>query len=543
MFATIHDAKSQCEEYIWIYVKVVEGCESGDEETPLPNVGVHMVNYDGLTGTPPKPGPTTSPNWGYTSSGGWAGTRLCCDQEEVALWFKPPGASEYRESFVLIDLSDYGCGEASYAYLTVNLIDDFEIRKWDGCGNGTSYIPHGPLQTGNDVCAENYYINIPNQFYSDEYASVLRIEKVNRTTGAKQLIVETSPTCLTDLAGMDDFQQNQDEIYADECEDIQGNYLKLFYNLHDYMGNFFDCEETIYLDVSLGIKCCNGDGLINWHTGYLNYESAVPQADLDFNYKVTPTAEAYSNGTVYDNGTQGDGIVLNIDQDYCGQADGPVIGDVFGQIHLEVYEIYEECIESITLKLYKYNSCDFSIDCDYETDSSCDIDGDFDCDIDDLVANGDVTYIGSADLTQNYISSPQSNEMTYTLSQIKGSAFDMNSCYFTELIYETTCNKISHGGRFRTNNCSWCKIEKDAATTVNMFPNPTSDFLFIEFDKPLLNTGRIEIINLYGQKVYDSKLERDTKLFKYDMSEYTPGVYLIHTKSANIDETTKIIIH
>jgi hypothetical protein len=60
---------------------------------------------------------------------------------------------------------------------------------------------------------------------------------------------------------------------------------------------------------------------------------------------------------------------------------------------------------------------------------------------------------------------------------------------------------------------------------VNIFPNPSSEFLFIRSNQRINN---ISIKNILGKEVYRKQFESDQELIKIDISNLSKGVYLVY---------------
>lgn len=73
---------------------------------------------------------------------------------------------------------------------------------------------------------------------------------------------------------------------------------------------------------------------------------------------------------------------------------------------------------------------------------------------------------------------------------------------------------------------------------IKVFPNPTSQFLFVSH--PELNAFGIQIVDLNGKQVYSGTISKEQPL---DVSNYSQGMYLvtIENKTTNQKNTYKII--
>jgi len=70
---------------------------------------------------------------------------------------------------------------------------------------------------------------------------------------------------------------------------------------------------------------------------------------------------------------------------------------------------------------------------------------------------------------------------------------------------------------------------------VDVFPNPTSDFLTVDFSKLNLKNPKIEIRNIVGSqmRIFEEKLSKGKH--RVDVKGYPPGYYLVIVK----DDRTK----
>ncbi|AWM12838.1 hypothetical protein DI487_02435 [Flavobacterium sediminis] len=84
-------------------------------------------------------------------------------------------------------------------------------------------------------------------------------------------------------------------------------------------------------------------------------------------------------------------------------------------------------------------------------------------------------------------------------------------------------------------------LHNEAFTTdsLNIYPNPTSDFITITDSKGDFNQGQITIFNLLGQTVYQNNLESNT--LKIDLSDLDSGAYFVKVTTSRKEYLTKII--
>jgi hypothetical protein len=66
-----------------------------------------------------------------------------------------------------------------------------------------------------------------------------------------------------------------------------------------------------------------------------------------------------------------------------------------------------------------------------------------------------------------------------------------------------------------------------------VYPNPASDYLFIETDENSQANGELTIVNQSGQIVYQNHTTKDALSSGICVSNFTPGNYLIQLKTEN----------
>jgi len=75
-------------------------------------------------------------------------------------------------------------------------------------------------------------------------------------------------------------------------------------------------------------------------------------------------------------------------------------------------------------------------------------------------------------------------------------------------------------------------------TTIRVFPNPSSEFLNIQYDAPLVE---VELINVSGQIVFSNKTDFSTTR-RISISKYQPGIYFVKAKTNDGDTFLKRVI-
>lgn len=74
------------------------------------------------------------------------------------------------------------------------------------------------------------------------------------------------------------------------------------------------------------------------------------------------------------------------------------------------------------------------------------------------------------------------------------------------------------------------KMNNDPKVKVEVFPNPTSDFLTIDLSKLELKKPKIEIRNIIGSKMEMVSEDLGNKRHRVDVTSYPRGYYLVLVK-------------
>tara|TARA_A100000171_G_scaffold423_1_gene661 strand:- start:3873 stop:4250 length:378 start_codon:yes stop_codon:yes gene_type:complete len=74
------------------------------------------------------------------------------------------------------------------------------------------------------------------------------------------------------------------------------------------------------------------------------------------------------------------------------------------------------------------------------------------------------------------------------------------------------------------------KMNNDPKVKVEVFPNPTSDFLTIDLSKLDLKKPKIEIRNIIGSKMEMTSEDLGDKKHRVDVTSYPRGYYLVLVK-------------
>ncbi len=78
---------------------------------------------------------------------------------------------------------------------------------------------------------------------------------------------------------------------------------------------------------------------------------------------------------------------------------------------------------------------------------------------------------------------------------------------------------------------------------VSIFPNPTNDFVRIDFGKKLDNESSIELINSLGQTVFSKKINRQTQVEEVNVSNFPNGIYFIKIKNEQSEMVRRIMVN
>jgi uncharacterized repeat protein (TIGR01451 family) len=75
---------------------------------------------------------------------------------------------------------------------------------------------------------------------------------------------------------------------------------------------------------------------------------------------------------------------------------------------------------------------------------------------------------------------------------------------------------------------------------INIFPNPSSETTFIQFDKPI--TGQLQIVDVTGKLIFKTELKNDI-LQSISVANWAKGAYFATIQTENIRKTLKIIAY
>jgi Secretion system C-terminal sorting domain/Two component regulator propeller len=84
-------------------------------------------------------------------------------------------------------------------------------------------------------------------------------------------------------------------------------------------------------------------------------------------------------------------------------------------------------------------------------------------------------------------------------------------------------------------------IKTNSRIDYQIYPNPTSSSIFVDFNNTSFKEMKISITNLNGKILYFNCLRNTISNLRIDMNDYPNGVYLINIQSENITFMDKII--
>jgi hypothetical protein len=500
------------------------GPASGTEVgAPYPNVGVKIKPYNPQVGGPQKPHPTAQPNQTSNQNGSIYFSSLSCSTGSFSLHYKIGGVWMDYYSILEVDCTD---GQSSY-FNTVKLPSDFSIREWLSCDEGTRFLPHGPFahEAG---CEQGLDIHIPNHFFSgtgdDAHEFILDVNRVNRNTGQVSDYATYSFTADDDAAGKLG-AANEPYVYLDNCSSGSSTLYISFDEFMEANSGSFECGESIDLDVSLGVRCPTPDKIPVWSLAWVDYTFNTLNSPFQFVFKTRPSVDA-QNGAPYQNGDPNDGILLNIDTDPNGSGQGPLLGNASATIQVEVDNSQLDCIESVEVYLYEYESCSAVFD-----------------PVNGLVSPGP-GLTNPFDITNQFTPTNSFADVIFS-TDILGGELNQNTCYYVELVAESVCGStFETGGRFQTGSCSYCREIVDAPTATQIYPTylKQGENLNMVFDKATLSEGTIQVHNMKGMLMTEQTISSQTKSYQMNTSNLTPGMYIVNIKVDGLDKFEKIVV-
>jgi len=76
---------------------------------------------------------------------------------------------------------------------------------------------------------------------------------------------------------------------------------------------------------------------------------------------------------------------------------------------------------------------------------------------------------------------------------------------------------------------------------ITVYPNPTSDIIYLSFSTSSLSNTIVTITNMMGQEMNIIKVNDSTEEISFDLSDYSSGMYLIHVKQGENTSVFQVI--
>ena len=83
---------------------------------------------------------------------------------------------------------------------------------------------------------------------------------------------------------------------------------------------------------------------------------------------------------------------------------------------------------------------------------------------------------------------------------------------------------------------------KKESIEVTVFPNPSSDFIVIQFDGLNKQNLSVELVDLLGKRIASATLNQGASLAQIDTKTVYAGTYLVKITGANVEVTKKVVI-
>ncbi|MFL5765779.1 MAG: SBBP repeat-containing protein [Bacteroidia bacterium] len=76
---------------------------------------------------------------------------------------------------------------------------------------------------------------------------------------------------------------------------------------------------------------------------------------------------------------------------------------------------------------------------------------------------------------------------------------------------------------------------------MDVFPNPSTNSISISFKKELKSDFEVSIVDIQGRVVIHGKYDKNEKIIKFDIADFSNGMYFVHVTSAETNISTKFI--
>ena len=114
---------------------------------------------------------------------------------------------------------------------------------------------------------------------------------------------------------------------------------------------------------------------------------------------------------------------------------------------------------------------------------------------------------------------------------------------WNEQLYFMAVDSLRGMGLFRLRSIP-TKIDEGIGrgNSLRIFPNPTQTRMTIQLEKPLLQTGTLEVWDINGKKHHEWTMAAGTSEIAVSSSTLIPGVYILQLKSKGINISNKFIV-
>jgi len=194
-----------------------------------------------------------------------------------------------------------------------------------------------------------------------------------------------------------------------------------------------------------------------------------------------------------------------------------------------VYVTYSQCredkIDASGLKLYRHlftNKLESGTWCD-GTDLTADVVHDY-----DECMFGSLSYTSNEKLHIVY----QADENVGTAANTTGATYGTNNIYYTSILKTDVCSDVS-------------VKENENAISMNIYPNPTSEFSYIDLNLKKASNVSVSISNIVGQEVFNKEfgqLSAGNHMLTVNVNNLNSGIYFYTVQSGNERITKKVII-
>lgn len=158
----------------------------------------------------------------------------------------------------------------------------------------------------------------------------------------------------------------------------------------------------------------------------------------------------------------------------------------------------------------------------------------------DTICDGENISLNFTNITSSYTINPFIWNNNSTITPIIASP-SITSVYSLSGLFTTassrTCNAISS----KTISVIDCTGNPDVLTNwqMSIFPNPTSDFIYFEYEYSEIKLNNIEIKNIFGDLVF--KISNPGNKISIDIISLPAGIYFLNLQANGIKKVFKIL--